>query len=147
MGSLQGWYNYFQQNSPTDVEGLCEKIGIKCEGKLLLDDVSGYIERISEYKYRIVYNNSHPLVRQRFTIAHELGHFYLHRNVLGKGTGDTKAYRSNVPGHTNPDITQQHEREANSFAANLLMPKKLIECFRDDGMSFEDVRKRLDVSR
>ena len=146
LKSLQGWYNHFQQHSPTDVKSLCEKVGVVCEGKILSDNFSGYIERLSEFKYKIVYNLMHPDVRQRFTIAHELGHFYLHRDILGKGTGDTKAYRSDVPGHKNKNITNIHEREANSFAADLLMPRKNIIKLKAEGKTFEDIQAILDVS-
>ncbi|EKF9738680.1 Ribosomal protein L22 [Vibrio cholerae] len=144
--SLKGWLTHFQQNSPTDVEALAERLGIECVGEIMPDNVSGYIERVDEFKYRIAYNAFHPRVRQRFTIAHELGHFYKHRDILGRGTGDNKAYRSIETGHDNPNVTQVHETEANAFAADLLMPRALIEKWRDEGLSFSDIRHKLDVS-
>lgn len=144
--SMKGWLSYFQKQSPTDVEALCLELGVECEGERLPDNVSGFIEKVDDYDYRIVYNSRHARVRQRFTIAHELGHFYLHRQILGCGTGDNKAYRSEDTGHDNPNITQRHETEANAFAADLLMPKKLIEKWHDEGCSFYDVKRKLDVS-
>lgn len=48
--------------------------------------------------------------RRRFSIAHELGHFLLHRDLIAAGM---------TPG-------PQHEREANEFAAELLMPEEVI---------------------
>ncbi|WED21415.1 ImmA/IrrE family metallo-endopeptidase [Vibrio sp. JC009] len=144
--SLKGWLTYFQQNSPADVEALCKQLGIECIAERMPDSVSGYIERISDFKYRIAFNAIHPRVRQRFTIAHELGHFYQHREILGYGTGDNKAYRSIETGHDNPNIKQRHETEANAFAADLLMPKNLIEEWRDAGYSFYSVKRKLDVS-
>lgn len=145
--TMYGWLAHYQQNAPTNVEGLCEKLGIACIGKAMPDDVSGYIERVGDYDYRIVYNKLHARVRQRFTIAHELGHYYLHRDILGKGTGDTKAYRSNVPGHINKNITRWEETEANAFAADLLMPKNLIERWHKEGLGFEEIRSKLEVSQ
>ncbi len=59
--------------------------------------------------------------RQRFTIAHEIGHFFLHpqKDVLVD-------YRSNSKGtHRTPK-----EKEADIFAASLLMPRQeLIKDF------------------
>jgi Zn-dependent peptidase ImmA (M78 family) len=57
--------------------------------------------------------------RQRFTIAHEIGHFFLHPNK------DFVDYRGNSKGtHKTPK-----EREADIFAASLLMPRQ--ELIRD----------------
>lgn len=62
-------------------------------------------------------NNSEAHSRQRFTIAHELGHYFLH---------ETKSafvdYRDNKGATLTP-----REREANAFAAAILMPKNLLE--------------------
>lgn len=144
--TLYGWFSKFQQETPAQVEKLCARLGIECIGQNLRDDISGYIERLNDHKYRIVYNSNHSEVRRRFTIAHELGHYYLHRAILGNGTGDSKAYRSDVPGHTNPKIRTKEEREANSFAADLLMPKNKIEQWKTEGDNFSSVRQKLNVS-
>ena len=72
--------------------------------------------------------------RRRFTIAHELGHWELHRHVDGsvfcRSTvvePETPAQRTGLP---------PHEAEANAFGAALLMPARLIReqyatCERD----------------
>ncbi len=61
-----------------------------------------------------------PLGRWRFTAAHELGHFLLHRDrmVGGQWIGDTKETIQEEDGAG----TNEMEREANRFAAELLMP-------------------------
>lgn len=144
--SIFGWYNLYQKSWPTKVKGLCKRIGVKCVAKPLDDGISGYIEKLRDGSYKITYNANHQTTRQRFTIAHELGHFYLHRHVLGNGTGDNKAYRSEVKGYENPEITAYMETEANAFAADLLMPKDLICEWVDDGKSFAEIREKLNVS-
>ncbi|MBA7643459.1 hypothetical protein ES703_51185 [subsurface metagenome] len=57
--------------------------------------------------------------RARFTLAHELGHYYIdeHRNALAAGRAPTHRSRC--------DYESQNlaEQEADHFAANLLMPK------------------------
>lgn len=59
-----------------------------------------------------------PLGRIHFTIAHELGHFYLHRGYLlsGRSHGSITDFRSH-------DVMEQ---EADEFAAALLMPLELF---------------------
>ena len=57
-------------------------------------------------------NTNHPAVRQRFTLAHELGHAVLHH---GSKHID---YRRNFSAPDDP-----REVEANKFAAELLMPE------------------------
>jgi len=65
-------------------------------------------------------------VRQRFTIAHEIGHYLLHRfehDVFFNKTGSKKLYR-NEDSTTGKD---QMEIEANAFAAALLMPEARVK--------------------
>jgi len=58
--------------------------------------------------------------RGRFTLAHELGHFFLdnHRNGLLKGLLEPHPSKNNESKH------QKIEREADYFASCLLMPEK-----------------------
>lgn len=62
-----------------------------------------------------------PLPRRRFTAAHELGHFILHRSTMGRFRADTDATLCEADG----DVTDRMEREANRFAAELLMPAEV----------------------
>lgn len=63
--------------------------------------------------------------RTRFTIAHELGHWHLHRAGAGM---NARFCRPDDVGATGPELrsTRRLEREANRFAAALLMPEGLI---------------------
>ena len=67
-------------------------------------------------------NASDPVPRQRFTAAHELGHFVLHRDEMGGrvSIADTPASIELTDEQSN-----RHEREANRFAVELLMPAPL----------------------
>ena len=64
-----------------------------------------------------------PLGRWRYTAAHELGHFLLHRDRMhaGQWIGDTKETIREAEGAE----TVEMEREANRFAAELLMPESV----------------------
>jgi Zn-dependent peptidase ImmA (M78 family) len=87
-------------------------------------DISGFLFR-QEDDVVIGVNASHPRVRQRFTIAHELGHFLLHAPRSDKihidRTFEVK-FRDDLSGRG----IDTDEREANLFAAELLMPQRLI---------------------
>jgi Zn-dependent peptidase ImmA (M78 family) len=89
------------------------------------EDVSGVLV-LKEGKVTIGCNRNQSKVRQRFTIAHELGHFFLahQRDGLFVDTyeNDLKIYRNNES--STGEVIQ--EREANAFAAALLMPSHLI---------------------
>ncbi len=83
--------------------------------------VSGQIMR-EDGHYVIRVNRNEARERQRFTIAHELAHFLLHKQVIDSspnGITDTVLYRSGA--------SEQIEFEANRLAADLVMPMNLIE--------------------
>ena len=69
-------------------------------------------------------NKNHHPNRQRFTIAHELGHFFLHRQNSNIFVDDEPVvlFRD----HTAAEGTKNQEIEANAFAASLLMPESII---------------------
>lgn len=76
-------------------------------------------------------NADDPVPRRRFTAAHELGHFVLHRNEMGGrvSIGDTPATVVEVEDET----ASAMERQANYFAAELLMPEDVC---RDRASAF-----------
>ena len=68
----------------------------------------------------VFYNAAARPERQRFTIAHELGHFVLHRD----GTSSFQCDKESV--HTGVDTLARIEREADDFAGNLLIPGDVL---------------------
>lgn len=84
---------------PVDVERIARGEGLTIERRQLGDDDGHLVGR------RIEVNADHALTRQRFTIAHELGHFILHSE---HGTDE------------------HSEREVEVFAAALLIPRELL---------------------
>jgi hypothetical protein len=78
--------------------------GLPCSGMVQSSDTSATISvRVGEVPWR-----------QRFTIAHELGHLMLHK--LGEEFRDTDTFSGD-----------QREWQANNYAADLLMPLWLVE--------------------
>lgn len=103
---------------PVPVEAIARKLGIAIVVETLDRNVSGLLFRQGEGK-AIGVNAAHPMVRQRFTIAHELGHLQLHP---GKAL-ILDHVRVNLRNDVSSLGTDREEREANAFAAELLMPR------------------------
>lgn len=104
---------------PIQPKALAQDMGVRVFGVRGLD-VSGMIE-LREGKPVITYNLSDVPVRQRFTIAHEIGHYAL--GHLGAGTTKFRDPAS----HFSSSTYKIEEREANRFAANLLMPAAALK--------------------
>ena len=117
-------------SAPVPVDRIPERLGIDLREAFLSGEISGMIER-SASGFAITINAADPDTRKRFTLAHELGHYMLHRHLIGDGLDDDRAYRSTQSGkYHNTRIGPAEETEANRFAANLLMPMDLINAHR-----------------
>lgn len=129
----------FRETLPVAVELLPSALGIELKYAPLSSDISGMLEN-NDGKFTITINEKHAETRKRFTLAHEIGHFMLHRELVGDGLDDDKAYRSSEAGkYNNKRIGMKEETEANKFAANLLMPVELVRLEWDKrGNSAED---------
>jgi Zn-dependent peptidase ImmA (M78 family) len=113
----------FQSSAPVNVTALAEALGLRVwedaalakgiSGKLFRDPSSGGPEG-----YSIVVRASDAYVRRRFTVAHEIAHFILHRDRIGSSLTDDAMYRSG--------LSTREEAEANRLAADILMPRTLI---------------------
>ena len=123
--------NEYSKNTPASLPCLLRDLNIQLVYANLEKNISGIIEHINN-EYRIIVNENHPLTRQRFTIAHELGHYILHRDLIGDGIYDNKGYRCEYPNkYNNPNIGRYQETEANKFAVNLLMPMDKINEYKE----------------
>jgi len=102
------------------------------------------VHRNSDGTAVIGVNALHSLSRQRFTIAHELGHLLLHESQdLHVDEAFPIRLRSRVSGLA----VDEREIEANQFAAELLMPTELIsedvDSLRDKGVDVDDAIAKL----
>ena len=132
--------------APVDVDGLAKALGIYLHEAFLGDRISGMLE-FKRGQYKISVNASHPETRKRFTVAHELGHYLLHKDLIGHGIDDTVAYRSEDVGkYHNTDIGPYEETQANRFAASLLMPSKLVRSAFKSGDSIAKMASDFKVS-
>jgi Zn-dependent peptidase ImmA (M78 family) len=126
--------NQYREKAPVDVKAILKKLGIKVHEVDLGKSISGAIEKSRGGVYTISVNSADSLTRKRFTMAHELGHYMLHRDKIGDGITDNRMYRAN---EANCRIGSKEETQANQFAANLLMPKELIESLQVQGIKDE----------
>lgn len=112
-------------NSPKEInlEKIAKHLDIDIKGEDMDFNVSGLFVMKNNKSY-IRYNNSESVQRQRFTIAHEIGHFILHKEdkPLFIDKMEQVLYR-NFDSSTG-EIKK--EREANAFSASLLMPRFLL---------------------
>lgn len=113
-----------KQTLPIDVRAIAALNNLTVTAQPLEDEVSGMLVVRPEDGGAIGVNETHVLTRQRFTLAHEIGHFVLHR-------GSNSVFVDAAPVFyrkegTGTDLVVQQEREANRFAAALLMPEELV---------------------
>lgn len=109
---------YWDGTLPVNVNLIARQMGLRVAGELSLRD-SGYVRR-EEGGVVIHYNATEAHVRQRFTIAHEIGHY-----ALGHLEGQQVCFRD-PPHNFSARSNDSREREANAFAAELLMPEKVL---------------------
>jgi len=114
-----------QKNIPINLDTIAQYLEIDVLYEDLEDEMSGFLVSKGGFASAAI-NENHHVNRQRFTLAHEIGHFCLHvdesidedmfvdRLVFNR---DTAASKGEV----------QVEIEANKFAAELLMPDQLLK--------------------
>jgi Zn-dependent peptidase ImmA (M78 family) len=109
-------------DSPVPVDVIVMARGITLQATNL-GEVSGLVVRQGK-EIVIGVNKKEALTRQRFTIAHELGHALLHH---GEEVRFDKDFRINLRSEASGLGVHIEEIEANFFAACLLMPRRFLE--------------------
>jgi hypothetical protein len=130
----------FSHDIPVDLEGMARTLGLPIEyDPGLLSNISGKIirSRRSPSGFRIIINANDPHRRKRFTLAHELAHYVLHRDLIDDVV-DNEMYRSTLSGYL--------ERQANSYAAKLLLPSEAIYLCHRRTPSVVTLARLFDVS-
>jgi hypothetical protein len=93
-----------------DVHTLARRANIEID-ELPLDQ-DGYMQPLGDGRIRVVINVSAPRQRQRFTLAHELGHYLVHIQADAALAQEAR---------------QSEEVFCNIFAGSLLMPRDWLE--------------------
>jgi Zn-dependent peptidase ImmA (M78 family) len=141
----------FVSSTGQDIMRLAERLGLKVYAASLPMDQAGYLEYAptceSSSGYRIIVNRDHGIERQRFTAAHEIAHFVLHRGtdnlVHKKELAHRYAYKVDYD-----DRARELEFEADEFAACLLMPAHLVRKYAlYTAYTLDDLAELFGVSR
>ena len=120
---------YWDLDLPVDPVIIAKKMGILVYYSDDLDESSGFYD--AESKAILIAEHKNK-TRQRFSIAHELGHI-----VLGHITSAQSRQHYSVP----------NEQAANRFAATLLMPDLAVSTLVEQrGLGFDELCHTFDVS-
>ena len=125
------------QDGRVDVHALLKKLG----GQIEIENRVESLDVRDDYDFTVYLPAHTSQLRDRFTIAHELGHYFLHyrapeRHLNGRRTSTFTRLGRNVP-----------ETQANVFASNLLMPAaQFTAAFKDLGQDLVAVADRFEVS-
>jgi Zn-dependent peptidase ImmA (M78 family) len=112
----------YRMSLPIDIELIVSSEGIILYREKLEDAVSGMLV-IKNNEVVIGVNEKHHPNRQRFTIAHEFGHYLLHRNLSNIFFDESLVFFRD---EQSSEGSKYQEIEANNFAAELLIPEKLL---------------------
>ncbi len=137
--------------TPTDLTGIIERAGISMDFDYYGDAFDGLIEhqngRFHIYCNLAKCSGDPNSGRARFTLAHELGHYFIdeHRSALESGSAPAHAYNADRPSEL------RIEREADHFASALLMPsaafKQELKAGRHGLQGILDISSTFRVSR
>jgi Zn-dependent peptidase ImmA (M78 family) len=107
-----------QNAFPVPVGQIAKNLGVIVKSATLPAGISGEIKE-TDGVVVIRVNRHDTKERQRFTIAHEIAHFLLHRDRIGDGITDDVLSRSK--------LSDLLEIQANKLAADIIMPWRLIQ--------------------
>jgi Zn-dependent peptidase ImmA (M78 family) len=112
-------------NAPIDVKRIALLQNAAVHEEVADDKFAGYLLRDSPSGVAIIGVNAfHSETRRRFTIAHEIGHLLLHAPLEGEPVHFDEIFMRRDA--LSAQGTEPREKEANLFAAELLMPAHLI---------------------
>lgn len=119
LAATQVLQQHWNGQLPVDLAAIAQRMGVAIRSRSPFEEpafpYSGYFEQTPSGPC-IHVNISEPAVRQRFTVAHELGHY-----VLGHKDSPRDSAQNFGSGVVDP-----RERAANQFAAELLMPSDAV---------------------
>ena len=145
------------KSAPVAVDKVAKGLGAQLRYSPLDEELSGMIYIHDETPIIGVNARHHPN-RQRFTIAHEIGHLVLHRDLIAGKVHVDKQFPVEFAG-LNRDSkstagTESVEVQANQFASQLLMPTAFLTTALaskpfdiDDESPLNELAKKFRVSR
>lgn len=110
---------------PVRPERVAKQLGLDVVKMDLDQDISGLLV-VQGAHARICVRKSDAVVRQRFTIAHEIGHFSLSHLADDEHVHVDRGFVIRMRSPKSSTGKDRVEVEANQFAASLLMPERLV---------------------
>lgn len=136
-------------SAPVPVDRIARQLGVRVQFAPLDNDLSG-MAHIRNGVVVVGVNSLHAPNRQRFTLAHELGHVVLHRSILESAVHVDRVL---LRDRTSSAGVDRQEIEANAFASELLMPTDILNSLLggravilDDDKEVAALAKRFRVS-
>ena len=112
------------RSAPVEVADIAKALGVEVQETPAEDDLSGFLYRDRKRKSAVIgVNADHHPNRRNFTTAHELGHYLLHDFDDVHVDRGFKVWLRNDASSQGTNI---EEKEANLFAAELLMPASFL---------------------
>lgn len=108
------------RRAPVNVRAITEHYA-QVIARPLDEEISGALIPPETVGWTILVNSTHPTVRQRFTLAHELGHLILHGYTTPHADRRFKFRDAR-----SSEGSAVEEIQANQFAAELLMPRSMV---------------------
>ena len=123
---------------PVPIDKIARKMGVRLLYSPLDDELSGMVY-IKEGNPIIGVNALHHPNRQRFTIAHEVGHLLMHRHQIEQEVHVDKTFLMLRRDAESSSGINDIEVEANAFAAEVLMPENLvINALKNESFDIDD---------
>jgi Zn-dependent peptidase ImmA (M78 family) len=110
---------------PVDVAMIVAARGLRLEQSAVPGAVSGQLFPVQREVFINTHNRSRA--RQRFTLAHELGHWELRHHLEEDLPADSQGFEGVYESEGSSDGRSPMEIEANTFAAEVLMPGRWIK--------------------
>ncbi len=143
--ALDTYHNGESYQLPIDPVVIARTLGINVFSTKLENGTSGMIAKLEsspDSDIDMILNSEHAPVRQRFTCAHEIGHFF---TVLRDNPSMDKGFLYKRD-ELSSCGTNQDEIYANKFAAELLMPTSLVKQYVDEGHKMGALTRMFNVS-
>lgn len=138
--------------APIPVDKIAKALGAVLRFSPLDQELSGMVY-VKDGVPVIGVNALHHPNRQRFTIAHEIGHLLLHRDLISESVHVDKQFRVLMRDPKSATGLEGIEVQANQFASELLIPTSLFDPTKiapsdiDDDAQLDDLAKKFRVSR
>jgi len=136
--------DYKLSEVPTDLTIIFAGLDLKYIELNDANEIDGAILEIEGKPAIAVLNKARPLQRQRFTLAHELGHIFLEH--IKRDIYDPEEIRENDT-QSADKMKPPKEIEADIFASELLIPRKQLKKYAADMNNIDKLAGIFQVSK